>query len=444
MMQEKQQNPPSQFQLPPGVSKLTVGPRGVTLHDVNPQILEGYTRSKAQLDEIMGSFHQEAQRLQQQEARLSTPAGAIGQAVSALAGNLASQKDMPGWVRGLGQTAQQLNPSIQQVRGQRLGLLKEEAQLTEKSMALDQHALNMKNQDLEYARLRETEQRSQRSDLARLESDASKDPLGFDAQSYYAERIARGDTPERAASSAIRLDARREAAQVTQATKESAKAAGDEQAVRKLDETERHNKAAEAQRDRQLDATESKIDKALEKKGAKIPDKTKDKIRDLLMARASGADLLKLFDPASADPSVQRVQKLMGPAAGRWTDLKKAIGALNKDDAYAVNKVALQFVNAVQSMGTGTYGYRISERGFVQSFTEAMKNNPGQNYGNLRRWMEWYDQELSVISKQYDIEDIEQFAPPPPGTGIHGAETKASGTAKKLVYNPKTQKVEEK
>ena len=38
--------------------------------------------------------------------------------------------------------------------------------------------------------------------------------------------------------------------------------------------------------------------------------------------------------------------------------------------------------------------------------------------------MDWYDQQLSIIAKQYDISDIESAAPPAPGMGIQGPGAK--------------------
>ena len=97
-------------------------------------VYEALMRDHQQLNEIRGSFHQEAERLRQRQEQMQTPGGAIGSAFSRLAGNLAMQKDMPGWVRGLGMTAAQLNPTQEELSQERQGVLGREAAVTEQGL----------------------------------------------------------------------------------------------------------------------------------------------------------------------------------------------------------------------------------------------------------------------------------------------------------------------
>lgn len=90
------------------------------------EMLGGYAK---QLDAIQGRLAAQEQNIRSQSPWV--------QLATALSANLASQPDMPGWVRGLGQTAAQLNPNPDQIEMKRAALLNEQASLAEKGAALD-------------------------------------------------------------------------------------------------------------------------------------------------------------------------------------------------------------------------------------------------------------------------------------------------------------------
>ena len=122
--------------LPPQSLQFNPGKGTVTMKDLPMATYEAYNRDRQQLNEIRGSFALEAQRLKNQEDSLRNQSPWI-QLATALAGNLATQKDMPGWVQGMGKTAQQLNPMPDQIRNQRMAVLGEQANITEKTAGLD-------------------------------------------------------------------------------------------------------------------------------------------------------------------------------------------------------------------------------------------------------------------------------------------------------------------
>lgn len=129
------QNKPA-FQLPPGVKKVTLSANGMDFSGVDPRIFEALMDKSKKHDEIVGAFHATATQLQGKETNASSGWGAVGNVAGRLAGNLAAQKDMPGWVRGLGETAREMNPTPQELRQERLGVQHMEAQATEQSMRL--------------------------------------------------------------------------------------------------------------------------------------------------------------------------------------------------------------------------------------------------------------------------------------------------------------------
>lgn len=92
---------------------------------------EAYQKAQAALpfyDRAMTGMQAEVERLDQQERNVR--AHPILGALSRLAGNLAQQHDMPGFVRGLGMTAAELNPSADRLAMQKLPIWKELAELS--------------------------------------------------------------------------------------------------------------------------------------------------------------------------------------------------------------------------------------------------------------------------------------------------------------------------
>lgn len=108
----------------------------VDLKGVPVQTYEAYQRDRQQLDQIRGSFAQEAERLRQREQQVREQSPWI-QLATALAANMAQAKDLPGWVQAAGKTSAQLNPQPDEIRNQRLGVLGSEAQMAEKSAGLN-------------------------------------------------------------------------------------------------------------------------------------------------------------------------------------------------------------------------------------------------------------------------------------------------------------------
>lgn len=125
------------FQLPPGVKSMTIDHTGgMTFKGVDPRVFESLMDKSKKLDAITGAFHTTATQLQGREENAHTGWGAVGNVASRLAGNLAAQPGMPGWVRGLGETARELNPTPDELMHRRLGVQQQEAQATEQSMRL--------------------------------------------------------------------------------------------------------------------------------------------------------------------------------------------------------------------------------------------------------------------------------------------------------------------
>lgn len=189
-----------------GVESMTVDKDGMMKAKFHKDVFESLMRDHAQLNEIRGSFHQEAERLRARQEQLDTPAGAIGSAFSRLAGNLAQQKDMPGWVRGLGQTAAQLNPTREELSQERLGILGKEAGITEQDARLSETALrNEDMRDRQNAALeqKKTEARSKSQDaFVKMHENAARiNQVSPDHDTFIAAAVKSGRfTPEEAES----------------------------------------------------------------------------------------------------------------------------------------------------------------------------------------------------------------------------------------------------
>ena len=116
------------------------------------------------LNQILGSFHQEAQRLQAQEQQAQSQPWM--QLATALSANMAQARDMPGWVQALGRTAAQMNPSVQELQARRMQLMGQEAGIAEKAAGLDLAAMKAST-DTKQAEF----ERKKLSDQNRLASD---------------------------------------------------------------------------------------------------------------------------------------------------------------------------------------------------------------------------------------------------------------------------------
>ena len=128
------QNKMNDNPLPP--SKMTMNADGtIDMKGLPRETFEAYQRDRQELNQIRGSFAQEAARLQQQEEYQRQHPWA--HLAAALGANLGQAKDMPGWVQGLAKTSAQLNPSADELRSRRMGVLGQEAQLAERSAAME-------------------------------------------------------------------------------------------------------------------------------------------------------------------------------------------------------------------------------------------------------------------------------------------------------------------
>ena len=83
----------------------------------------------------LGGFAQQAAQLETELKRAQSQPWQ--QLATALAANMATQKDMPGWVRGMGQTAAQMNPSVDQLRARYLATMGQGAEIAKGVRAED-------------------------------------------------------------------------------------------------------------------------------------------------------------------------------------------------------------------------------------------------------------------------------------------------------------------
>lgn len=139
-----------------GVSEMKINNQtGEMSAKFHKDTFEALMRDHQELNQIRGSFHQEAERLKAQEARVRNQSPWITLATT-LSANMAQQKNMPGWVQATGRTAAQLNPSADEIRNQRLGVMGEEAKLAERDMGFEMQREQMDREAGKEQRLAET------------------------------------------------------------------------------------------------------------------------------------------------------------------------------------------------------------------------------------------------------------------------------------------------
>jgi hypothetical protein len=213
-----------------------------------------------------------------------------------------------------------------------------------------------------------------------------------------------------AKASAQRLAKVNENTQVDNAIKEALKdKRAEEQFDRQLKKQTASDIARDARQERNLavrldqaEAAQARKDATQRAKDAELPKDINTKMAEITSARRAAVELMDTL----SDP---KVQKLFGPARGRLVDAKSAIGMLSEEDAKVVAKVRLQFANAVQTLGAGAFGYRISERPFILTFSEAMKNDVKQNIGNLEEWIGFFDRKEQGYRVAWPKADFTKF-----------------------------------
>ena len=89
--------------------------------DLTEDQMRFFTQAANFQKEALGGFAQQAAQLEQQLQRAQSQPWQ--QLATALAANMANQPNMPGWVRGMGQTAAQLNPTVDQLRARYLATM---------------------------------------------------------------------------------------------------------------------------------------------------------------------------------------------------------------------------------------------------------------------------------------------------------------------------------
>lgn len=389
---------------------------------------ENTTRSAMNWHSALGGMQQELQQMDaklkaQQERAAAQPPWV--QLATALSANLAQAKDMPGWVQAAGRTAAQLNPRPEQIAAQRMGVMGEEAKLAEAGARLEETQLQHQ-QMADYRKGQAQEARVK--DLIQVENNASIEARksgNFDKEAYFKERISLGDDPARALASADRLEgvakdqklAMADAQKTAEGKELAAETRRANHDIERDKEWWKRNAAQEAAKDAREVKKEALATAKDQKKQGQLGAVLEAKVEDILVAKRSTNRLLEIFDPTTQNPEYKHFQAIVGPLRGRETDVEKWLGTLNSTDAQLVAKINLQFANAVKTLGAGSYGYRISERGFLQSFTEALKNGAPQNYGNLKAWSVFYNDKIESfkdIKPEYDwgrVDGIMQMQP---------------------------------
>ena len=132
------------------------------------------TQASQFYQQALGGYAQEAQRLQMQEQQASQQPWV--QLATALSANLAQAKDMPGWVQGLGRTAAQLNPTVDELRARKLAVLGKGAEMGEKGMALD---IAQQRTQLEQKQLEEQARQREIATARRTQEDLDNDIKTF-------------------------------------------------------------------------------------------------------------------------------------------------------------------------------------------------------------------------------------------------------------------------
>jgi len=376
----------------------------VTLKGPGEDILKGLQGAQSYQKLLQGYSEQLAARQAQ------TQAHPVGSLLAQLAGNLAaSDPKLPGFVRGLGLTAQQLNPTVQQLQGQQMGIAQTLAQLQnqqlQQTLAIRQDAREQSHSAVELARESRIAKEAPVKDFLRVQGEhltaAAKGEL--DPQTATASLVQSGLlSPENAPAYQAQLQGavERFGAIKDKAAKEQlgrdifkATLAADSQArtFAQQDAILAKRLAAQAaDLDKRLAASEAKT----AAKDAKLPQTVQGQLKELTAADNALNEVEKVL----ANPDLT---KNMGPIMGR---IAQANPYRRPEDQGVITQLKLQTANAIKSTGAGARGFGPQERPFFEKLSEGIQNTPEQNRAILEKWRDYLDQERKAIVSTYNVD----------------------------------------
>lgn len=399
-------------------------------------------RELGQLNEIRGSFAAEADRLRQQEEKLRTPGGKIMSLLTNLSANLSQQRDMPGWVQGLGQTAAQMNPTADALRSRRLGLLKEEAGLAERSSDVSARGAQLGMEQTREQRLtKESALRQQASFQSEHVSAAIRgegDPAATTKLGVEMGVI----PPEQAEAFQQNLEALKKS---YFEKKDAADRATFDRALKlemaKAGVAVEKQTALFNQQDKLLDKRLAVMSAMTDKKAAAAEAKGKTKEASLKdfevkeLEQYVSAD--KALDEVEALLKTKEAQKVMGPYSGRMAKLGAKMAPSWADPQGVIkgidSKLRLQTAQAIKSTGAGARGFGPMERPFFEGLAEGITNTPAQNQKIIDTWREYLDQGRKGILANHTDETLQKY-PKMFGSRIAGQPVDAMGTSEAKKY----------
>jgi hypothetical protein len=369
--------------------------------------------------QTLGGFAQQAQQIQTELKRAqSQPWQQLG---TALAANMANQPGMPGWVRGLGQTAAQMNPTEDQLRAQYLGVLSQGSKIAQEitggNLANAKFGLDVQTEN----RLARDAQMRQKlmfeTEHVRAAIRGEGDPA-----SVVALGVQSGIIPaEQAPAYQKNLEALRDS-YYTKKTADEKRAFDNTVKVETLKAGIAAQKSAElfVQQDKLLSAriaaTTAENDKKLAAQEARTTEKNK---------KPAPALEKQLSDLNAADNSLDEIeqliktplaQKVMGPWTGTAAIVGMKMAPIFADptgDLRGINsKLKLQTAQAIKATGAGARGFGPMERPFFENIAEALTNSPAQNQKILETWRQYLDQERRAFQVTYpDVDWAGKYAP---------------------------------
>jgi hypothetical protein len=426
-----------------GVSEMKINNKtGEMTAKFHKDTLESLIRDHKQLNEIRGSFHQEAERLKAQEEKVRSQSPWITLATT-LSSHMAQQRNMPGWVQAAGGAAAELNPSADKIRDKRLGVLSEEAQLAERGAGLDMEQERMDRDTHKEERL--------------TAKNAMDERAKFQTESVNAAMRGEGDpaaTTALGVKTGVLLPEQAEAFRKNLEGIQKSYTEKQDKATKVKMETELRAAARDEEKQLRVFKQQDKIvaarmaatEAATEKKAALAEKKGEAKKAEL-----KDFETKELEQYVAADKALDEVEKLL-----KTDDAKKymgyASGTLARIGAkYAPNtvdpngviagidsKLKLQTAQAIKSTGAGARGFGPMERPFFEGLAEGITRTPAQNQHIIDVWREYLDQGRKGVLANHTDETLKKYPK------MFGSRMGGGGeTAKRFVFNQSTGKIEE-
>lgn len=371
---------------------------------LHKQLMEG-AQLKSHVSQIEQVLQGELQKVEMRESAYNR--SPILGALANIAGNLAQQRNLPGFVQALGRSSVELNPTPSMLTGQKLSILGELDKAQRASREEERQTFTQGIQTLSAVRqmqvAEETARRDQNTATAKMMSDFSTAAKNreFDPESAKQVAISVLNDPDKANALVKHFAQQQAKAEINEQMRQQIK---DKDELRKFDQQLRLTTEREDASLRKMMMMQSMRDQSLEKKQTakdmELPKTLPDKLQALDAAEKS-------LD--NVEEVIKKYGGLMGAVSGRT--VAPIAGYFAKDVSKAETNLKLEVAQAIKATGAGARGFGPMERGFFEKLATGFHKSAQENLGVVEAWRQYLRQQRSGYVDAYKGLSDPKFVP---------------------------------